>query len=452
MSSQPPQPDYAGLQVLPCSDPEFIAPPPPPRPGKRNVCGLRWGIFWAIIVVAAVVIIASVVGGVVGSRNTRSPAPVADNDSTPTSSGATPNPTTPQHNTALTVPVLMDNTSAADTYIVVYQSVSQELYFSRVTLGGSSDMPAPVGSEFKTKPGTPLAALAFTDGSGSTKPTASDLHIYIFYLDNSSYLADAVLTNRTWKPGTLRLRNIPPHAASKLAATIWLGGTLPSPWIYYQEDTGYIRELGLSTNGRWIEGNYGSTIDLRVSPGSGLATCYDIDEKGYQRLKVYAQVSDGAIVSRDYTEEGGKGWNDYYPVYQAGKNVQDISVVPKRNNMTAEEMTLFFVEEGGGLQELGWTKAKGWAKVAEYVIEESGGKVGAALDTEGVMRVYLQEGNGTVIKEATVGRDSKWLSPGAGIEGTLVANERYETWKETVEEREIHKETTRTRKLVERHR
>jgi hypothetical protein len=385
-----------------------IGGPPP----KRTLCGLKRRCFWVIIVVVVIVVIAAAVtGGVVGSRKANSSVtPDSNSKATPTASAPPPNPTSPQHGTALTVPVLGDNTTAADAHIVVYQSFSHELFYSRVNADGSSGMPSALGDEFKAIPNTPLAAIAFTDNSGTTKPTVSALHIHVFYLDNSSFLSDAVLINGVWRPGTLRLQNIVPYNETKLAAIIWVENNIPIPWIYSQAKNGYVIEYGRAMSGRWMKDENSSlTIDLRLSPGSGLATCYDIDEKGFQRLKVYGQIPDGAIVSRDYTEEAGKGWSEYYPVYQAEKAVKDISTVTKRSNMTAEEITLFFVQEGGGMDELGWTKAKGWAKVPEYIVEGSGGKVAAVQDSGGITRAYFQEGNETVIKEAVLGADSKWV-------------------------------------------
>jgi len=73
------------------------------------------------------------------------------------------------------------------------------------------------------------------------------------------------------------------------------------------------------------------------------------------------------------------------------------------NNQTVQTVRLFFVENSV-LDEVRWTLDGGGAKVSEYVVEGSqtagdGGEGGT---------VYFQENNGTDIREAQLGGDSRW--------------------------------------------
>jgi hypothetical protein len=73
--------------------------------------------------------------------------------------------------------------------------------------------------------------------------------------------------------------------------------------------------------------------------------------------------------------------------------------------MTVETVKIFFVDGGEEVYVLNFG-INGWARVPEYVVEKSDGTVAAADQDE--LRVYFQENNGTVIREARSGGDSKW--------------------------------------------
>jgi hypothetical protein len=86
--------------------------------------------------------------------------------------------------------------------------------------------------------------------------------------------------------------------------------------------------------------------------------------------------------------------------------VEHISIVtPQNTKITVETVKILFVDGGGELyvQNFG---IDGWAWVPEYVVEKSDGTVAAADQDE--LRVYFQENNGTVIREAMSGGDSNW--------------------------------------------
>jgi hypothetical protein len=369
-----------------------------------TISGLKRRTFWIIIaLVATVVIITGVVGGVLGSKQ-KSSSRASGSGATPTSTSPPPNPTSPRSNTALTVPSRSVNSTVASG-ILIYQAFSNELYFSRISADGGHDTPSSLGADFQAKPNTPLSALSVVDGPGFNSPFDSSLKIHVFFIDASSYLSDAILSNGTWNLGTLRSYNVKPAASSKLASTVWFESKLPTLWIFFQNNDGFIAEYGFS-NGLWRAGNSGPTVNLRASLGSGIGTCYDIDRHGFQRLRVYTQVPGGSIVSRDYDESNGLRWNDLYPLYQARNDVEDISVVTSRNtNMTVETVKIFFVDGGEEVYVLNFG-INGWARVPEYVVEKSDGTVAAADQDE--LRVYFQENNGTVIREARSGGDSKW--------------------------------------------
>jgi len=149
--------------------------------------------------------------------------------------------------------------------------------------------------------------------------------VRLYYISRDGYLSDAIFTSGRWIEGSFRKANIKPAPSSRLATTIWRGtnGQSTTQWIYYQDTDGYIQEYGL-VQGKWGKQEYGSTIDLRPRLGSGLGLCYDVDENKGQRMRVYAQVPGGSIVSRDFT---GNKWSQFYPMYAAKGDVEDIGVV-----------------------------------------------------------------------------------------------------------------------------
>ncbi|KAF8249385.1 hypothetical protein K440DRAFT_660361 [Wilcoxina mikolae CBS 423.85] len=402
----PPTPEFSGLQVRADIAQQYDKPETtyyPPTPALQyekppaTCCGLRKRTFWIIAAITTAIIlgiIGGVTGGVLSHRKSSSSSSATTSAPASTTTPSIP-PNSPLLNTSLAVSSRTDNSPASSgTYLLIYQTHSNALFFTHILTDGTRTPPSPLGSAFPAKPNTPLAAISSTSSLGAT------LEVRLYYISQDLYLSDAIFTSGVWTPGTLRLSNLQPSPSSRLATTIWRNhnGQSITQWIYYQDPSGYIQEYAL-VSGKWGKQDYGSTIDLRARLGSGLATCYDMDEKRSQRLRVYAQVPDGSV---------------FYPVYQAKGEVGDIAAMALWNaNMTVQTVRLFFVE-AGVLDEVRWTVDGGWAKVPEYVVEGSRGQVGAGDGGEGGT-VYYQESNGTDVREALLNSDSMWTVSGSRI-------------------------------------
>ncbi|KAF8542041.1 hypothetical protein BDD12DRAFT_877139 [Trichophaea hybrida] len=402
----PPTPDFSGLQVRAdiaqqYDKPGITYPAPQYEKPPATCCGLRKRTFWIIAAITTAIIL-GIIGGVTGSVLSHRKSSTASSSTTPVPESTTQaiSPNSPLLNTSLAVSSRTDNSPASSgTYFLIYQTHSNALFFTRILSDGTRTTPSPLGSAFPAKPNTPLAAISSTSSLGAA------LEVRLYYISQDLYLSDAIFSSGAWTSGNLRLSNLQPSPSSRLATTIWrnTNGQVTTQWIYYQDASGYIQEYGL-VSGKWGKQDYGSTIDLRARAGSGLATCYDMDEKRSQRLRVYAQVPDGSVVSRDFT---GSKWSQFYPIYQAKGFVGDIASMALWNaNMTVQTVRLFFVE-AGVLDEVRWTVDGGWAKVPEYVVEGSRGQVGAGDGGEGGT-VYYQESNGTNVREALLNSDSMW--------------------------------------------
>ncbi|KAF8247299.1 hypothetical protein K440DRAFT_629308 [Wilcoxina mikolae CBS 423.85] len=168
---------------------------------------------------------------------------------------------------------------------------------------------------------------------------------------------------------------------------MWFQSTNITLLVFFQDDQGYIIQYEFS-NGLWQIPFSVAPVGLRARLGSGIGTCYDIIS-GFQRLRVYAQVPAGDVVSRDYSEQDKSRWNDVYSLYNAWNDVKEISAVTSRNtNLTVTTVSLFFVNAAGEVYVLNFG-GRGWAKVPEKVVENSGGTI-AASDWDG-LQVYFQE-------------------------------------------------------------
>ncbi|KAF8248488.1 hypothetical protein K440DRAFT_642527 [Wilcoxina mikolae CBS 423.85] len=412
-------PPWPGNVKPPTYETAITTPPPPP---PRKICCLRRRTFWILIIVAAVfVVIIAVVGGILGSRANKtsppSPATSSTPTSSPTSSAAPPNPTSPLTGTSLTIPALSDNTTTNPNYFyLIYQSFNTSLYSSTIHLGGLSDTPSLLGPEFSAKPGTPLAAVAFTSGSGGTSPNGQAFRVHIFYIATNSFLTDAVLQDGTWTPGTLRTRNITPYKDSKIAASVWVDNNEPAAWVYYQADSGNIVELGEKTN-EWVE-RTGGALDMKAVLGSGLAAAYDVDAGGQQKVRVFCET-DGGLVEKEYTGS----WGPQTAVADKVSGVTDVGVVVKKTGGVAEEFRVMFVE-GEKVKEVGWTNGTGWGGVKE-VVGGTRGKVAATRDGGGDVRLYFQSvGNGTDVRETVMGKDGSW-----GVTGSTIGLAESSTFK-----------------------
>ena len=189
----------------------------------------------------------------------------------------------------------------------------------------------------------------------------------------------------------------------RLAASVWEDDTTKqrSPIVFYQVTGGHVVALGQDTQGKWAE----REGDVKARVGCGFAASYTADAAG-QSVGLYMEGESGGVVARTYNGS----WGTEEMVYQAAKNVSDISVVGGTGGVqvffeTGADGEVQVVQETAGT----WGDAKSVAKVK--------GGVAATRDGGGTVRVFFQEvdGNGTSIAEATGDRDGNWTIAGTKI-------------------------------------
>ncbi|KAA8909395.1 hypothetical protein FN846DRAFT_615747 [Sphaerosporella brunnea] len=298
--------------------------------------------------------------------------------------------------------------------MIIYQGVSGDLYFSLL----SSPTPALVQTDFKARNGTPLSSGLWVDAKGATET-------YLYYIAEDNILSDAIYAGGKWASGNLRNIKLKPHPESKLASVLWLEGAgKSSQWIYFQDNDGYILEYGrlMGVGNPWNGGpDNSSEVSLLAMAGSGFGLSYDILGRASQRLRIYAQVPNGTVVSRDYSSQLAQKWLDPYPVYTPptttpNEKIVDISAATERNgNGELLSIRLLFAAQEGRLRELSFDNSTGWDTVPLDVAVKTQARVAAGVSQGNNITAYFQEAGEEALSLANLGPDGRWNVRTAGI-------------------------------------
>ncbi|ORY19585.1 hypothetical protein BCR34DRAFT_135215 [Clohesyomyces aquaticus] len=143
------------------------------------------------------------------------------------------------------------------------------------------------------KKSTPLAITRFYHGAYSSMGTPNDEQVELFYLDQKNRLSewnwDWDANNFTGGPGSINANNFTAASASRLT-TYW-------PFIYYQDQDDYLREIRYSYGYGW----HNQSVDTKIHECAALGVVPIAQNNA--RVGVFYQAQDGRLkeVQRDYT-------------------------------------------------------------------------------------------------------------------------------------------------------
>jgi hypothetical protein len=374
-------------------------------------------IFWIVLIAGIIIIIAAIGGGVAAAVNSKSKTA----EKPPAVTIRSPN--APRNGTAIGIAQWGLGEQSSYSYCqVFYQSISGAIWERSYTpTGGWAASSTMLGDGFKARNGTPICGFAYKDKK-------DNLEVNVYYVDVDGWLSDAIWSSATtptgWKSGILRQQNRRVADETKIACSEWNTDSRIAIWLYYQDGEGYLQEFG-RVGGGWREPQYGQKIDLRATMGSGIGVWYDMDEFYKQQIRVFVQIPDGTIVSRDYHENKTRNWDEYYPVYKSDAVLEktDIAVAVARTPGILKKTTVarvLFLEKTGTVDQLEWTnKTVAWSKVPEYVVEETDGmkrRIATVAELDEDMRCFFQKTDLSIGEAYLSGNSSRWAVQNVKIE------------------------------------